>query len=75
MIVSTWINKFHRDFMEPAEAELSKLQKELFEVPWADCRNKLSADVEGSMAMALNTTAKLLNCDCCNGKKETENAD
>lgn len=41
---------FHANYMQPAEVDLSDLQKELFEVPWADCREKLGADIEGNMS-------------------------
>lgn len=51
--------------MQPAEVDLSELQKELFEVPWADCREKLGADIEGNMSQSIIESHKILNCKCC----------
>lgn len=57
----------------PAESELSELQKELFEVPWSNCREKLGADIEGSMTKSALEAHKILACECCSQTTVIEN--
>lgn len=47
---------------------MSKKQKELFQVGWYDCREKLGADIEGDMTKSILECSKTLNCSCCGGK-------
>ena len=54
--------------MKPAEDDLSPLQKELFEVSWSGCRDKLGPDIEGDMTKSILESHKILNCDCCEKK-------
>ena len=32
---------------------------------WSDCRQKLSADIEGSMTKSILECHKILGCKCC----------
>ena len=61
-IVRSWLYEFHDSLMKPCESELSDEERALFEVQWSGCREKLSADIEGSMTKSvLECHAKLSN--------------
>jgi len=63
--VSDWFVEFHKEYMRPAEDDLSELQRELFQVDWANCREKLGADIEGNMTRSVLESHKILKCTCC----------
>ena len=58
--------------MMPAESSLTPLQKEIFEVKWSNCREKLGADIEGSMAKSMLECQKILGCNCCSSETVLE---
>ena len=47
----------------------------MFEVKWADCREKLGADIEGSMTKSILESHKILDCQCCEKKSVLEKSD
>ena len=51
--------------MMPYENGLSEKQLQIFEVKWADCREKLGADIEGSMTKSILECHKIIGCECC----------
>ena len=64
-VMRDFIMYFHENFMMPYENRLSEKQLQIFEVKWANCREKLGADIEGSMTKSILECHKIIGCDCC----------
>ena len=60
IMLRDWISNFHEMHINPAEEQLSETQRDLFEVKWADCRQKLGADIEGSMTKSALEAHKIV---------------
>ena len=58
-----FIQYFHETFMMPFEHGLNQTQRELFEVGWSNCREKLGADIEGSMTKSILESHKTITQD------------
>ena len=60
-----WLNLFHKKYMveQMDESNLSDIQKDLFLVPWNNCREKLAPDIEGNMVKSILKTDQVLKVE------------